>query len=306
MSDIKTPKLIDAHTHAHFAAYDADYREVIKRALDQDIWLVNVGTQKDTSKRAVEVAEEFGNGVCPRIESFGMGVYATVGLHPTHTNKSFHNKKELGGGDVAKEFTSRGEDFDFEYYKKLAANPKVLAIGECGLDYYRLEEKTKDRQIKAFEAQIELAYEIKKPLMIHCRAERDYPAERGVVDAYEDLIGVLNSSRSKLNKNPGIIHFFCGNKEDARELLNLGFYFSFGGVTTFTKDYDEVINYISLDNIILETDAPYVSPVPFRGKRNEPSYVKYVAEAIARITGANFEKVASLTTDNAKAVLQIN
>ncbi len=282
MSDIKTPKLIDAHTHAHFAAYGADYREVIKRALDQDIWLVNVGTQKDTSKRAVDVAEEYKEGV-----------YATVGLHPTHTNKSFHDKKELGEGEAAVEFTSRGEDFDFEYYKNLAANPKVLAIGECGLDYYRLEEKTKDRQVKAFEGQIELAYEIKKPLMIHCR------------DAYEDLIGVLNSSRNKLNKNPGIIHFFSGNKEDARELLNLGFYFSFGGVTTFTKDYDEVINYISLDSILLETDAPYVSPVPFRGKRNEPGYVKYVAEAIARITGVKFERVASLTTGNAKAVLQI-
>jgi len=294
MSNIKTPKLIDAHTHAHFAAYDADYKEVIKRALDQDIWLVNVGTQKDTSKRAVDVAEEFGSGVYPHTENFGAGVYATVGLHPTHTNKSFHDKKELGEGDAVQEFTSRGEDFDFEYYKNLAANPKVLAIGECGLDYYRLEEKTKDRQVKAFEAQIELAYEIKKPLMIHCR------------DAYEDLVGVLNSSRSKLNKNPGIIHFFSGNKEDARELLNLGFYFSFGGVTTFTKDYDEVINYITLDNILLETDAPYVSPAPFRGKRNEPGYVKYVAEAIARIMNVKFDKVAYETTNNAKAVLQIN
>jgi TatD DNase family protein len=280
---ISKPKLIDAHTHAHFAAYDADYKEVIKRALDQDIWLVNVGTQKDTSKKAVDVAMEYKEGV-----------YATVGLHPTHTNKSFHDKKELGGGEAAQEFTSQGEDFDFGYYKNLAANPKVLAIGECGLDYFRLEEKTKDKQVKALEAQIELAYEIKKPLMIHCR------------DAYADLIGILNSSRGKLNKNPGIIHFFCGNKEDARELLNLGFYFSFGGVTTFTKDYDEVINYISLDNIILETDAPYVSPVPFRGKRNEPGYVKYVAESIARITGVSFEKTASLTTGNAKAVLQIN
>ncbi len=115
--------LFDVHTHVNFAAFRGDYRDVIQRALDAGVWMVNVGTQRDTSARAVEIAREFPEGV-----------YAAVGLHPIHTEKSRHDEEELGG-DTA--FTSRGEEFDYEYYKKLAQDEKVVAIGECGLDYYR-------------------------------------------------------------------------------------------------------------------------------------------------------------------------
>ena len=120
-----TPKYIDIHSHVNFTAFDADRDDVIKRALDNDTWMINVGTQIDTSKKAVELANKYKEGV-----------YATVGLHPIHTGKSFHDEQELGS--EGKEFTSRGEAFDKEKYLELARNLKVVAIGECGLDYFHL------------------------------------------------------------------------------------------------------------------------------------------------------------------------
>lgn len=276
------PKLIDVHTHVQFAAYESDMDEVISRSLDSGTWLVNVGTQQDTSAKAVQVAN-----------SYKEGVYAAIGLHPIHTEKSYHDTKELGEGVAAKDFTSRGEVFDYDFYKKLGADPKVLAIGECGLDYYRLEETTKVKQLEAFEAQMNLSFELKKPLMIHCR------------NAFRDLIDFIAKNKSKLNNSPGIIHFFTGTPEDAEELKALGFYFSFGGVTTFTRDYDTAIKKIGQDRIVLETDAPYVTPTPFRGKRNEPSYLIHTAEAIAKILEVPGEAVAEATTQNARKVLQV-
>ena len=276
------PKLIDVHTHVQFAAYDSDMAEVIDRSLKSGTWLINVGTQQDTSLKAVEVAN-----------SYKKGVYATIGLHPIHTEKSYHDIKELGEGDAAEDFTSRGEVFDYEFYKKLGANPKVVAIGECGLDYYRLEETTKAKQLEAFGAQMKLSFELKKPLMIHCR------------NAFRDLIDFMTKNKNKLNNIPGIIHFFTGTPEDAEELKALGFYFSFGGVTTFTRDYDVAIKKIGLNRIVLETDAPYVTPIPFRGKRNEPSYLIHTAEAVAKILELSSEVVADKTTENARKVLRI-
>ena len=162
----------DAHTHAQFAAFDKDWKEVIDRALSAGVWMINVGTQKDTSRRAIEVARNYPEGV-----------YASVGLHPIHTERSYHDKEELGVSSesasamerenrdsMAQEFKSRGEEFDYNYYRKLAVGPEVLTIGECGLDYYRLSGETKDKQTKAFEQQIQLASDVKKPLMIHCRS----------------------------------------------------------------------------------------------------------------------------------------
>lgn len=277
------PKLIDVHTHVQFAAYDSDIAEVIDRSLKSGIWLVNVGTQQDTSSKAVEVANLYKEGV-----------YATIGLHPIHTEKSYHDSKELGEGVAAKDFTSRGELFDYDFYKKLGGDPKVLAVGECGLDYYRLEEATRDKQLEVFEAQINLSFELRKPLMIHCR------------NAFRDLIDCIVKNKNKLNDSPGIIHFFSGTPEDAAELMDLGFYFSFGGVTTFTRDYDASIKKIGLDKIVLETDAPYVTPTPFRGKRNEPSYLVHTAGAIAKILELSSETVAEKTTANAKKILKIN
>lgn len=276
------PKLFDVHTHAQFAAFKDDADLVIRGALNAAVWMVNVGTQKDTSVKAVEFAEKYQEGV-----------YATVGLHPIHTEKSYHDPHELGVSDEALAFTSRGEDFDYNYYKKLAEHPKVVAIGECGLDYYRLGEETKPRQREAFLKQIELSHELKKPLMIHCR------------NAFPDLIDILVNCQMSNVKCSGVIHFFSGTKDDAKALLDLGFSFSFGGVITFTRDYDEVVTYIPLERILLETDAPYVAPMPYRGKRNEPVYVVEVAKKIAELKRTLFEEVATKTTTNARRLFGV-
>lgn len=273
--------LFDAHTHVQFFAYDSDREEVIHRALDSGVRMVNVGTQQDTSRKAVELAEEH------------EGVYATVGLHPIHTHKSYHDAQELGGGDAAKAFTSRGEEFDIEAYRSLATHPKVVAIGECGLDYYRLDE---DREVKIekqkaiFSLQIVLAREVGKPLMIHCRS------------AFQDLIAILRASSYGLQ--PGVIHFFSGTPDEARALLELGYFFTFGGVITFARDYDEAISLIPIDRILSETDAPYVAPVPYRGKRNEPAYVIEVVKKLAELKNVSVEKMAEQIILNAKSVFK--
>ncbi|MBI2013308.1 MAG: TatD family hydrolase [Candidatus Colwellbacteria bacterium] len=275
------PRLIDVHTHTQFAAYEKDSREVIVRALESGVWIINVGTQVNTSIRAIDVARDYKEGV-----------YAAIGLHPIHTDKSYHDEKELGGPPTGG-FTSRGEEFDYEYYKKVGQHSKVVAIGECGLDYYRSSQETKKKQFAAFEAQIKLSHELQKPLMIHCR------------QAFPDLIKLLTNNYKLLTNLPGVVHFFSGTKNDAKALMELGFSFSFGGVTTFARDYDEVIKYIGLDRIVLETDAPYVAPTPHRGKRNEPTYIVYVAEKLAEILGVATDTVAKMTTANARRIFKI-
>ena len=149
------------------------------------------------------------------------------------------------------------------------------------------------KQENAFRAQIELAHEIKKPLMIHCR------------NAFADLIRLLQATSYKLPARPGIIHFFSGTNDDAKELLDLGFSFSFGGVITFTRDYDEVVRFIPLERITLETDAPYVAPAPYRGRRNEPAYVLEVAKKIAELKEKSFEEVTRQTTANARTLFGV-
>lgn len=274
------PRMIDAHTHVQFTAFQNDREAVIRRALDAGIWLINAGTQQDTSRDAVEIANKYNEGV-----------YAAVGLHPIHTDRSFHDREELGDD---KEFTGHGEEFDYEYYKKLAQHPKVVAIGECGLDFYRISGvESRQKQERAFIRQIELAGEIKKPIMIHCR------------EAYDDLIKILQTLSSKLQDPPGIIHFFSGAEEHAQKLLDMGFYFSFGGVITFAKQYEDLVKYIPLDRILLETDAPYVSPAPYRGQRNEPLYVAEVAKKLSEIKNADPDEAARHTTENAKSVFGI-
>ncbi len=274
------PRLVDVHTHVQFAAFNNDSKEVIDRALAEDVWLINVGTQKDTSRKAVELASRYQEGI-----------YATIGLHPIHTVKSYHDSQELGEG--GSEFVSRGEEFNPEFYKKLGENKKVVAIGECGLDYYRLDPETQKQQEEVFIKQIELASQIRKPLMIHCRG------------AFPDLIKILKNKRHLLLSPAGIVHFMSGTKEDALELMDLGFYFSFGGVITFARDYDEVIKYIGLDRLLVETDAPYVAPAPVRGKRNEPGFIVYTIVKLAEILGVSPEEGEQETTQNARSVFKI-
>jgi len=268
-------KYFDAHTHVNFAAYDDDRDEVVHRAQGAGVGMNVVGTQFDTSASALALAKQYD------------GVYATVGLHPIHTSKSYHDEKELGEG--GKDFTSRGERFDAGKYAELAKDPKVIAIGECGLDYYRIDESTKDIQVENFVAQIELANSLQKPLMLHIR------------NAYDDALEVLRAHAQVR----GDVHFFAGSWEIAKQFLDLGFTLSFTGVITFARDYDEVIKNAPLSMLLTETDAPYVTPVPHRGKRNEPAYVEHVAQSIAKIRGEDAEAVSKTLVENATRVFRL-
>lgn len=280
---------IDAHTHVQFSAFKDDWRETIDRALEAGVYIVNVGTQRDTSAQAVEIAREYEEGV-----------YAVVGLHPVHTGKSFHDAAELGDTTGAKGFTSRGEKFDYEHYRSLALAEKVVAIGECGFDFFRLEgdvEEVRRAQREALEAQIALAADVKKPLMIHCRSGKEH-------DAFHDLIEALKTKTQNLT--PGVVHFFSGTKEDAKELLDMGYSFTFGGVITFVHDYDEVVRAIPTERILSETDAPYVTPAPHRGKRNEPFYVIEVVRRLAELKDVSEEEMKEKIWENAKRIFGIH
>ena len=284
-------KYFDAHTHVQFVAYDQDREEVFKRSLEAEVGMNLVGTQRDTSEAAVREAE------------VREGVWATIGLHPVHTSKSYHDTKELG--EEGKAFTSRGEMFDFEFYKKLGENPKVIAVGECGLDYYRLDEETKKLQVEAFVGQIELANALQKPLMLHIRNGARGGDATAAGDAYLDALELLkaHSPVGRAGANvPGDVHFFAGDWNIAKSFLDIGFTLSFTGVLTFTHDYDEVVRNTPLDMLLTETDAPYITPVPFRGQRNEPMHVREVVKKIAEIKGVEVEEVREQILLNSKRV----
>lgn len=287
--------LIDTHAHINFRDFKDDAKEVIKRAVDENICMINVGAESKTSERAVKIAEEYNEGV-----------YASVGLHPSHLIEQEVEYEE--NGELIK-YRSKPEEFDYEFYLNLAKNKKVVGIGECGLDYYHnlqseisnLKNKNwKEKQKEVFARHLDLAKEVNKPIIIHCR------------EAHEDLLDLLRANSRKLNANAGVMHFFTGNLDQAKKYIELGFYISFSGVITFPPRkgelvgaYDEIIKNIPLEKILVETDCPFVAPVPHRGKRNEPSYVKYTVQKIAEIKGVSFEDVAEQTTKNAKKLFSL-
>lgn len=261
---------IDIHTHLNLEQFQEDWKEVEYLTLKEGVAYINVGTGKDTSVRAIELAS-----------MYDQGVYATVGLHPIRA----------GGGSAVEE----SEIFNPEVYKKLAEHEKVVAIGECGLDYYRVEKDTKEMQEEAFVKQIELANELDKPLMLHVRPSVDS------MDAYEDALEILKKHAKVL----GNVHFFVGSLEIAKQFWNMGYTTSFTGVLTFTHDYDEVVKNAPLNMIHAETDAPFVTPVPYRGERNEPLHVREVYKKIAVIRNEDEEKVRQALLQNAQRLFKI-
>ena len=279
-------KYIDTHAHVNINAFKEDAEAVILKCKEEGVAMINVGTQQDTSQRAVELAEQYDN------------CYANVGLHPVHTSASYHDESELG--ENMKAFTSRGEEFDIDYYRNLAKSNKVVAIGECGLDYYRLEKDTRAVQEKAFIEQIELANELSLPLMIHTRDAKgnsaSAKADAGVGNVYDDTYEILKAHA----KVRGNVHFYAGNYEQAKKFFDIGFSVSFTGVITFAKDYEEVVRNAPLDMIHGETDCPYVAPVPYRGQRCEPWMVQEVYKKIASIQGEDEEVVRVQLVENAR------
>ena len=296
---------IDTHAHVNINAFKDDWQEVIENARSEGVMVSNVGTQQDTSRKAVEIAE-----------SFEDGVFAIVGLHPVHTSASYHDEQELGlpaatdlgqAGENMKGFTSRGEVFDTDFYRELAKSEKVVGIGETGFDYYRLEEDTKEVQEQAFIGQVELANELNLPLMIHTRKlptsdVGNYGrSDMQAGDVYDDTYEVLK----RYAKVPGNVHFYSGTYGQAKKFFDIGFTVSFTGVITFTEDYNETVKNAPLDMIHAETDCPYVAPVPYRGKRCEPAMVREVYKKITEIRGEDEEVVRPQLLENAKRLYKL-
>lgn len=260
-------KIIDAHAHIHGEEYNNDRNEVLLRMNESGVGCITVGTSLNDSKSAVELASNNDN------------IWATIGIHPNDTEEIFNEK-------------------DFE---ELVKNPKVVAIGECGLDYYRIKtndagfniEVEKKRQKENFLKQLLFAIKHNKPLMIHCR-----PSDK-TNDAHEDMLDILNSYITSHNSPlRGNIHFFTGSKEIAERYFDLGFTVSIPGVVTFARDVAKVVKELPIDKILVETDCPYATPVPFRGKRNEPIYVLETARKIGELKEISLEEVTSKTLIN--------
>jgi len=272
--------LVDTHAHLNIKAFELDREEVIKRCLENNIWIINIGTNYETSKKAVEIAGKYPEGI-----------FAAIGLHPINLDTGLVKVKtdELEGSHFENEF-------DFEKYKSLAENPKVVVIGEIGLDYYwrpkttKKKEFFKQKQKDLLSKQLELAKELNLPVIFHCRM------------AFDDLIDILQGSDPcKLN---GVIHCFTGNWKMAKKFLNLGFYLGFNGII-FKLDLDEIIKKTPLDRILIETDCPYLTPPNLGKERNDPLGVKFVAERIAEIKNVGFDKIAEITTENAKRLFKL-
>ncbi|MFS0865378.1 TatD family hydrolase [Fredinandcohnia sp. 179-A 10B2 NHS] len=254
--------LIDTHAHLNAIQYQDDLEEVIERAQAEGVsTIVVVGFDRETITRAIELADQY---------EF---IYATVGWHPVD----------------AIDMT----DEDLKWIEELSAHPKVVALGEMGLDYY-WDKSPKDIQKEVFRKQIALAKKVKLPIIIHNR------------EATADIVEILQEENA--SEVGGIMHCFTGSLEVAKQCMDMNFYISFGGPVTFknAKKPKEVAAEIPLDRLLIETDCPYLTPHPFRGKRNEPSYVKYVAEQLAELKGTTFEEIAQKTSDNAKRFFGIN
>ena len=273
--------LIDTHCHLDFPEFAQDLDAVIKRAVAAGVdRIISIGTTLDSSRAAIELADRYPN------------VYATVGLHPTW-------------------IVENTPDF-IDELKKLAQHPKVVAIGECGLDFYRLpdnddkqdivesafgsitlsgietelrSESLKAAQAAAFEQQLELAGELGKPVVIHQR------------DSWNETLEVVKQYSVK-----AVFHCFTGGLAELREVLALGHHVSFTGIATFKNaaDIRAAAKTAALDKLMVETDAPYLAPVPHRGKRCEPAFVRLTAEAIAKERGMNVDDFARATTANAE------
>ncbi len=242
--------------------------------------MICVGTDFEMSEKAVELAKRYD------------GIWAAIGLHP---NDPFG--KTQGRPEQSRTDDNLHEEVNLEKYRELLSEKKVIAIGEIGLDYYRttgedLIAKQKDRFIKF----LELARESGKPLILHCR------------DAYADMLEMLSSAETLFGAASlkGVVHSFTSTWEVAQKFMEQGFLIGLNGIITFTDQHNELIKNIPLDKLLLETDAPYLSPVPHRGKRNESIYLEFIAKKIAELRGETVEKIAEQTSKNTEELFGLN
>ncbi len=258
--------MIDVHCHLNFHSFEKDYDEVIKQAFRAGVTkIINVGTKIDSSAQAVKLAQKYDN------------LYAIVGIHPHHADKL--------------------EDNWIQKLQSLAKEPKVVGIGEIGLDYFSYKSNAvvdPKLQKEVFIKQIELAHKLKLPLQIHNR------------QAGRDILDILSNYKSLLLNSPGMFHCFAGSIEILRKALEMGFYIGFDGNITYSglapgedTDLKTLVKYTPMDRIIVETDSPFLTPEPMRGSRNKPEYVIITGKFIAEIKGLSFEEIEAKTTDNA-------
>lgn len=264
-------QLLDSHAHLNFEAYTNDWQQQAQDCIENQTWVVNIGAQFATSQKAIAIAEHFERGM-----------YATVGLHPTHVEGS----------------SSNPEVFDINAYRHLAtSSPKVVGVGETGIDYYH-DENLAQKQAEVFSQHVALAQECDLAVVIHGRNSRD-----GRLNAYTHLESLVR----ELQVRRAVVHCFGGTIEEARKFLDLGLYLGFTGIVTFknAQALREVVSYVPLDRMVIETDAPYLTPEPYRSQRNVPQYVKFVAEHIAAVKKSDIVTIAEQTRRNALALFQI-
>jgi TatD DNase family protein len=258
---------VDAHCHVQFEQYDADRDELIEKMREQGVAGVVVGCDTESSQKALVLADKYEH------------LYASVGHHPNHTGV-----------------------FQEEKIRELLTHPRVVAVGECGLDYFRpseVNEEVTTKQKELFKKHITLAAEFDKPLIIHARPSK------GTMDAYEDVIEILTEAKREHTNLRGDIHFFVGGIAEAESLIALGFTVSFTAVITFARDYDGVIRALPLESILSETDAPYVAPASRRGQRNDSLAVVDVVAKIAEIRGEDQELVRAALLTNAQRLFAL-
>lgn len=271
-----TFKYIDTHAHLNLAQFAKDREEVIKKNHEADVAVINVGTRKETSQLAVDIAHEHENN------------WAIVGIHPLNVVTA--DPDDHGASEPENKL-------DYEWYKALALDAKVVGIGECGFDYFHHPDSTYELQREVFVAQIELANEVGKPLMLHLRNSKDGQGR----NAYDDALDILKSEAKVL----GNAHFYAGTYEQAKAFFEIGYTISFTGVITFAKDYEPLIKDVPLDMIHGETDCPYVAPVPYRGQRCEPWMTKEVYKKIAELKEIDEERLREQLVNNAKKLYKI-
>lgn len=260
MENSKDIYLIDTHSHIDMKDFDDDLGVIVQNAENAGVKKIVIpSVDVNSFEKVVKISEQYENVCC------------ALGIHPTEAKDA--------------------KDEDFDKIIELAANKNVVAIGECGLDYY-WDKSFVEEQKSVFLKQIEIAKSLDLPLIVHDR------------EAHKDTFDLLVKNTN--GEIPVIMHCFSGSVEFAIECVKKGFYIALGGVVTFknAKKMHEVAEKIPLKNLLLETDAPYLTPIPYRGKRNEPAYVKFVAEEIAKIRGISYNEVARATTENARKVFK--
>ncbi len=295
--------LFDSHSHLNFSVFKDIYPDIIADCLKKKIGIINVGSQINTSCQAVEIASQYPNDP----------IYASIGIHPNHLSGTEADEDEI-------KLKTSEEKFEADRYQKLIdedKHNKIIAVGEIGLDYFYITENVRSKKMEktpgepkrlqrqGLVAQLDFAQKNNLPIILHARGSKNNP-----VDAYEDLLDILKLRIANYGLQvTGVIHCFSSTLEIAKKFLGLGFYLGFTGIITFkNKSVDElreVVKYVPLDRILVETDAPYLTPEPHRGEQNKPQFVEFVACKVAEIKNISYEEVSQQTTENVERLFSV-